>query len=258
MGGNGQVTAGGERDVLGDLEAEEDRLAGILVGLAEARWRLASAADGWSVADVLLHLAQSEELVVASVTGRAGPGLGNAGYGMGGTVDDVAERLVRFERAEPAAVLGRWESARRAALEVLHAADPAQHVPWVARPLRPRTLATTRLAEHWAHGLDITAPLGIVLEDTPRLWHVAWLGHRSLAYAFELAGDPPPDVRCELESPDGATWCFGAPDAETLVSGPAGDFCRVGARRLSPERSALRAEGPHGAEVLARLRNYAA
>ena len=29
------------------------------------------------------------------------------------------------------------------------------------RPVKPATLATTRLAEHWAHGLDITVPLGI-------------------------------------------------------------------------------------------------
>ena len=49
------------------------------------------------------------------------------------------------------------------------------------RPIRPATLATTRLAEHWAHGLDITVPLGISFPDTGRLRHVAWLAHRSLA-----------------------------------------------------------------------------
>jgi hypothetical protein len=35
--------------------------------------------------------------------------------------------------------------------------------------LKPATLATTRLAEHWAHGLDITRPLGIAFPDTARL-----------------------------------------------------------------------------------------
>jgi hypothetical protein len=40
-------------------------------------------------------------------------------------------------------------------------------------PLKPATLATTRLTEHWAHALDITGPLGIELPDTGRLRHVA-------------------------------------------------------------------------------------
>ena len=58
-----------------DLEAEQDRLDGILAGLDEAQWTSPSAAAGWTVADVVLHLAQSDEAVVASAAGadlRAG------------------------------------------------------------------------------------------------------------------------------------------------------------------------------------------
>jgi hypothetical protein len=36
----------------------------------------------------------------------------------------------------------------------------------VAGPVKPATLATTRLTEHWAHGLDITGPLGVDFPDT--------------------------------------------------------------------------------------------
>lgn len=42
-------------------------------------------------------------------------------------------------------------------------------------PHKPRTLATTRSAGHWAHALDITDPLGITYPDMDRLRHVAWL-----------------------------------------------------------------------------------
>ena len=52
------------------------------------------------------------------------------------------------------------------------------------------TLATTRLAEHWAHGLDIAGPLGADFPDTGRLRHIAWLAHRTLPYALSLAGEP--------------------------------------------------------------------
>jgi len=57
--------------VFDDLAAEQDRLEGILGGLGEAQWLSPSDADGWTVADVVLHLAQSEESVLAWVFGPA-------------------------------------------------------------------------------------------------------------------------------------------------------------------------------------------
>ena len=52
--------------IFDDLEAEQDRLEEILGGLDRAQWAAPSAAQGWTVADVVLHLAQSEEAVIAS------------------------------------------------------------------------------------------------------------------------------------------------------------------------------------------------
>jgi uncharacterized protein (TIGR03084 family) len=128
----------------------------------------------------------------------------------------------------------------------------------VAAPVKPATLATTRLAEHWAHGLDITGPFGVEFPDTERLRHVAWLAHRTLPYAMTLTGEPSAPVRCELTAPDGeAVWEFGQAEAESGIAGPAGDFCRVAARRLAPASSRLRATGPHGATALRLMRTYA-
>jgi uncharacterized protein (TIGR03083 family) len=56
--------------VFDDLVAEQDRLDAILAGLNDAEWAAPSAAAGWSVADVVLHLAQSEEAVTASTGPR--------------------------------------------------------------------------------------------------------------------------------------------------------------------------------------------
>ncbi len=39
--------------VFDDLAAEQDRLEGILEGLAEARWLSPSGAAGWTVADAM-------------------------------------------------------------------------------------------------------------------------------------------------------------------------------------------------------------
>jgi uncharacterized protein (TIGR03084 family) len=241
--------------VFDDLVAEQDRLESILGGLDEVEWVSPSGAAGWTVADVMLHLAQCEEGVLASV---AGTGLG-VRPAPGRTVDEVMDRLVRAERAASASVFRRWRQARRAAVAALRAADPGRPLEWVDAPLKPATLATTRLAEHWAHGLDITGPLGIDFPDTARLRHIAWLAHRSLPYALALAGEQPHEVSCELTAPDGtAVWRYGPADAESAITGPAGAFCRVAARRLAPAESGLHAAGPHGVTALHVLRTYAA
>ena len=156
-------------------------------------------------------------------------------------------------------IFARWREARREAVSALRAADPGQPMSWVEAPLKPATMATTRLAEHWAHGLDITGPLGIPFPDTDRLRHVAWLAHRSLPYAFTLADVGAQDIACDLTAPDGmAHWRYGPQDADSWISGPAGAFCRVAAQRRRPEESGLQASGPHGIAALRLLRTYAA
>jgi uncharacterized protein (TIGR03084 family) len=241
-------------EILDDLEAEQDQLERVLEGLPPGAWSRASDAAGWTVADVVLHLAQTEEAVVAAATGST-PVTDWRGYG--DSVDEAMAALVRAEQGVPQEIFDRWRAARRAALGALRQADPGQPLQWVVAPLKPLTLATTRLAEHWAHALDITGPLGIDYPDTPRLRHIAWLAHTTLPYAFSLAGEVPREVYCELSAPDGTVWRFGSPEADSSISGPAAAFCRVGARRLAPEASGLVTTGPHAVTALRVLRTYA-
>jgi uncharacterized protein (TIGR03084 family) len=242
-------------DVVNDLAAEEERIESLLAELTEEQWASPSAAPGWTITDVVIHLGQTEELVSASI---AGGGRGEVWERGGETLDDAVAAVVAADQAPPAEVFERWRRARRAALDALRAADPQQRVPWAATPLRPQVLATTRLAEHWAHGLDITQPLALPFPDTDRLRHIAWLGHRTLPYAFAIDGQDAHDVFCELTGPDGSTWRYGPEDADSTIRGPAGEFCRVGARRLRPDQTSLVAEGPHAPSALRVLRNYAA
>ena len=152
-------------DVIDDLTAEQDALEAVLAALPGDAWLHPSAAEGWTIADVVLHLAQTEEAVVAS----AGAAERYGWQRYGDTVDTAMDALVRAERTEPAVIFERWRTARRAAVAALRAADPRQPLRWVTTALKPRTLATTRLAEHWAHALDVTVPLGVDYPDTARL-----------------------------------------------------------------------------------------
>jgi uncharacterized protein (TIGR03084 family) len=246
-------------DVIADLAAEHAAIDRMLAGIDDAMWDAPSGAPGWSIADVVLHLAQSEEAVVLSTTGTSladslPPALAGAT-----SMDDMMDRWVASERAPGPVVFDRWRKASTAAVAALRAADPETRLPWAAAPLKPVALATTRLAEHWAHALDIAEGLGVAYPDTDRLRHIAWLAHRTLPYAFTVAGQEPHEVYCELTAPDGVdVWRFGEPDSADRITGPAGDFCRVGAQRMTPEESGLVAAGPNAAAALRVLRNYAA
>lgn len=242
-------------DVFDDLAAEYHQLDAVLESLTPDQWSQPSAVEGWTVSDVVLHLAQTEEVVTgpAITEARAFLPAGET------TVDGMAEDMVAAERGmTPADLLARWRKAAFATPGALAAHPPGTRLSWVRTPLSPRTLATTRIAEHWAHALDITVPLGIPYPDTARLRHVAWLAHRTLPYAFAVAGLPDAPVFCDLTAPDGSRWTFGDPDAPNQITGLASEFCRVGARRLTPEQTGLVAEGPQAADALRVVRNYAA
>ncbi len=245
--------------ILEDLVAEYDRLDAMLAPLDGPTWAKPSVAVGWSVTDIVAHLALSEEAVVrsATATGASLGGLVVAGDAAGVDLDEAMAAEVTAAAMDGPTAFARWRAARRASVAALAAADPERPLRWAAAPLKPRTLATTRLAEHWAHGLDLAETLGADFPDTDRLRQIAWLGHATLPYAFGLAGLDPVAVRAELVGPGGDAWSFGPPDAPTRITGPAGDFCRVGARRLAPDATALTATGPHGADALRLLRNWA-
>lgn len=128
------------QDVLDALTAEQNALEEILTSLDADAWARPSACEGWMVAEVVLHLAQTEEAVDTSTRGQALalPSVEAS------TVDEVVDAWVAAERgAAPGEVFTRWKRARRAALDSLRTADPTMPVNWVAAPLKPRTLATT-------------------------------------------------------------------------------------------------------------------
>lgn len=108
------------------------------------------------------------------------------------------------------------------------------------------SMATARLMETWAHGLDVAEALGVTRPPTARLRHIAHLGVRTIANGFLVQGrDAPTEpVRVELAGPDGDLWVFGPADAENRLVGPALDFCLLVTRRRHRADLALVATGP--------------
>lgn len=248
--------------IVDDLRAELDELAAMVDGLNEDDWRRPSACPGWSISDVLLHLAQTNEMATASVMGRlmeAGRGATWAGAGAG--VDAAADAAVAAERGSSgSAVHGRWRVSADRMVQAFRDTDPSVRVRWVVGDMSPRSLATTRIAETWIHTGDIATGLDVAHRPTDRLRHVAFLVHRTLPYAFARAGlDPPQPVAFELTPPAvGAPWVLGDPEvATTVVRGPAHDLCRVAGQRAAVPDTALEATGPDAGNVLALMRTFA-
>ena len=57
-------------DAVTALADQQAELTGILDGLDEAGWQRPSRCEGWTVGDVVLHLAQTNEMAIASVEDR--------------------------------------------------------------------------------------------------------------------------------------------------------------------------------------------
>ena len=247
-------------EILADLADQHAELDGILAGLDDDGWARPSAAEGWSVADVVVHLAQSDDGAVASVEGRLPEGgLGLAREGPS-NVDDWAEEMVEGQRGRsPADVLEWWRTTTAAMRAAFGRCDPSARVPWVAGMLSARTLATTRLAEGWIHTGDVQAAFGDGPTASPGLRHIARLAWRTLPYAFASAGQElSGPVAFELTGPAGERWDLVPPEAPaTVIRGSAFDLCLVAGRRRAAAETGLKAEGPDAEAVLDLVRTYA-
>lgn len=249
--------------VVAALKEQQAELDALLAPLDADGWATPTPqCPGWTVHDVVLHMAQTDEAGTASAEDRMGGGPSgfNRAIEGGDTVDDLAGYMVEQERGRPdAELLDRWRTAAAAECAALAKRGAGDRVLWVSGELAARTLATTRLSETWIHTGDVADALGRPAAPTARLWHIARLAWRTLPYAFARAGATlSGPVAVSLTAPDGSAWEF-VPDepAATTVAGAAEEFCLVAARRREPSQTGLIATGSDAATVLDYVRTYA-
>jgi uncharacterized protein (TIGR03084 family) len=249
-------------EIVDAVAAQQAELTGLLQGLDDAGWARPSPCEGWDVADVVLHLVQTNLMAEASLGDRLDAFYAEQleGARPAANVDEGAAAMVELHRgATNAELLDRWRSGAARLSDLLRAEDPSRRVTWVAGTLSPRTLATTRLAETWIHTGDVAEALDVELPPTDRLEHIVRLAWRTLPYAFERAGRAlRGPVAFDLTGPAGQSWSF-TPDepAVTTVSGPGAELCAVAARRVDPASTQLVAQGPDAEAVLELVRTYA-
>ena len=227
------------------LIAEGDDLDTLVRDLPAADWSRATPAAGWNIAHQIGHLAWTDGVTVAAATDPDA---------FGEVLAQAADDPLHFtdttaaERAElPAAqLLSQWRAGRSLLAELLRTLPEDTSIPWFGPPMKPRSMATARLMETWAHGQDVADALGVRRVPTDRLKDIAHLGVRTRGFAYTINGLPVPgaEPRVELTAPSGDLWTWGPEDAPDRVTGPAEDFClAVTQRRELPELALVATPG---------------
>jgi uncharacterized protein (TIGR03084 family) len=235
-------------ELVAELSAEIDVVDGMVAALPEIAWATQTPAVGWTVADQIAHLSWTDEQARLAAIDRAAfdDVLKTAWENPGTFVDDGA----RAEAVKPPAqLLQEWRERRSSLMEALLTYPEGAKLPWFGPPMSAASMATARLMEVWAHGLDIADALGVTTTPTGRLKSVAHLGVRTRDYAYQVNQLIPPaeNFRYDLTAPDGAVWSWGPSDATQRITGSALDFCLLVTQRRNPAELDITADGDDAA-----------
>lgn len=262
------------REILSDLVAEQQQLDQFLQTLRDRQWSTPTPAEGWSIQDTVSHLAYTEALA-AEVLEQGAERLEEEMKGVSSLDEWTARGVERGRGRRHQEIIEWWRFGRADVVEALSRMLATDRVPWLHGDMSAKTFATTRLMETWAHGLDIKAailgrmtPLDEPPEDdedyddplaeTTRLRHIAYLGQKTLPFAFAQAGEDYPEsgIRVEVMGPLYAAWRFGPEDTDQVIKGMAADWCRLVVHRVALEDTGLKAVGESAEKALTIARVY--
>ena len=225
----------GDHDELGsaldDLAAEGEYLDGVVTE-HQPRFDAPSASPGWSIGHQIGHLLWSDRVSTLACRDRAG--FARQAEAFGADPERTINAGAALAASGPLAdVLDAWRAGRTDLLDALRHAPNGQKIPWFGPSMSAATMASVRIMETWAHGLDITDVLALRPSATARLWHIADLGVRTRDFAFSLHGlrSPSAPFRIELRAPSGETWVWGPRGAADRITGTALDFCLLVTQR---------------------------
>ena len=237
--------------VVDDLQAESDAVDALVARLPAERWTLATPAAGWTIAHQVGHLLWTDRVALMSITDEAAFGelVAAATATIDTFVDDAADDLAALS---PTQLLADWRSTRHALHAALRTVPEGRKLLWFGPPMSAPSMATARLMETWAHGLDVADALGVQVPPSARLKSIAHLGVRTRDFAFTVHGLTPPaePFRVDLTAPDGSLWSWGPEDAPQRVSGSALDFCQLVTQRRPRAELDVTADGPEARKWL--------
>jgi uncharacterized protein (TIGR03084 family) len=237
--------------VVDDLRAESDELDALVAALPADGWAAPTPAAGWTIAHQIGHLLWTDRGALLSVTDEDAFAdvVKSALDDPIGFVNAAADELAAVP---PAELLADWRATRSRLHDALLTVDEGRKLPWFGPPMSGPSMATARLMETWAHGLDVADALGVTRPATARLRSIAHIGVRTRDFAFVINELAPPSepFRVELRAPDGSSWTWGPADAPQRVTGSAEDFCFLVTQRRPLRELDITADGDEAARWL--------
>jgi uncharacterized protein (TIGR03084 family) len=231
-------------EIVDDLRAESDELDALVASLTDERWTASTPAAGWTIAHQIGHLLWTDRGALLAVTDEDAFAdvVKTAVDDPIGFVNTAADELAAVP---PTELLADWRLTRAQLHDALLTVADGRKLPWFGPPMSGPSMATARLMETWAHGLDVADALGLTRPATARLRSIAHIGVRTRDFAFVINGEQPPGdpFRVELRSPDGSTWSWGPADASQRVTGSAEDFCFLVTQRRPLRELDITADG---------------
>jgi uncharacterized protein (TIGR03084 family) len=245
--------------VLHDLRAERRDLAALLAGITPGDWDRPTPAAGWTIRHQIAHLATFDDLAAVAIADPetfAAERARALELPPGQYSEDRMAPLLEMSTDQLEAA---WTRAAAAFDAAAGGCDETARAPWYGPDMSVKSMITARIMETWAHGQDVEDAGVGARTPTDRLWHVVFLGFRTLTFSYRVHGRPAPAalVRVELTSPSGRPWRLGAEEAAELVSGPARDFALVVTRRRHVDDTGLRIDGDNAREWLGIAQAYA-
>lgn len=232
------------REILSDLVAEQQSLDQYLQHIPWKLWDPTKEyrkehnwpKGKWSIRDTVVHLTDAEEFTAAALAGDISQQERNPKQ----RFRDIIRRLAPLR---PQDVIEEWRNSRSKVVGPLSRLQEDERVNWLRGSISAKSLATFRMMETWAHGLDIYAEMGEESEDTTRIRHICWLGWKTLPRAFELAGETYQPVRIEVIGPEFAKWVYGPVDTEQTIRGQASEWARLSVCRATLDQLSLQING---------------
>ncbi len=237
------------KEILSNLVAEQQLLDQYLQSIPVRNWNTKTKFKNWTITDHVSYLAGLEDLAFNAIKKK----------GSDFSIYKGSKGLEKFENdckdkgknMRPQDVIEWWRLSRARVVETLADATGGRKLKWWKEEIDYLTFASTKLAETWAHGLDIYACMNKDYEDTIRIEHIAlygWLNAESTSKQNKIKFK---DLRLELIGPEYRAWQFGNENSENIIKGNASDWCRiVTGRTESNSKSNLNTEGDFAKKFL--------
>ena len=160
------------QDILSNLVAEQQLLDQYLQSIPVRNWNSKTSFKNWDITAHVSYLSALEDLGYNALKKKGSDF--NKYKGPKGLEKFEKEAIAKGRDMRPQDVIEWWRISRASVIETLAKCSPGKKLTWWKNEIDCRTFAVTKLAETWAHSLDVYESMDKDYEDTVRIEPVSY------------------------------------------------------------------------------------